>query len=93
VEISFDSAKNERNIALRISFERAAEFGWASAWIRHDIRKDYGEQRYRALGLIDGRLHMLGYTPRGQRVHVISLRKANEREVRKYEAQARSRND
>ena len=94
MDVSFDPAKNERNIAERgISFEQAAKFGWASAWIREDTRKDYGEPRFRALGLIEERLHMLVYTPREERIHVISLRKANQREIRKYEAQARSRND
>jgi hypothetical protein len=40
------------------------------------------------LGLIDGRLHALVFTPRAGRVHVISLRKANGREIKSYEAHA-----
>jgi uncharacterized DUF497 family protein len=88
VAISFDSAKNERNVAIRgISFERAVAFEWDSALIVEDTRKDYGERRFQALGLIDGRLHVLVFTPRADRTHVISLRKANGREVRRYEAQ------
>ena len=31
---------------------------------------------------------MMVFTPRAQRAHVISLRKANKREVERYEAQA-----
>jgi len=63
VDISFDAAKNARNIATRgISFERA----------------------------IAERLHVLVFTPRSGRTHVISLRKANKREVKRYEAQAQS---
>ena len=86
--ISFDAGKSERNIATRgISFELAAGFEWDSALIIEDTRKDYGERRYQALGLIDGRLHVLVFTPRAGRTHVISLRKANGREVRRYEAQ------
>jgi hypothetical protein len=88
VTISFDSAKNERNVAIRgISFERAVAFEWDSALIVEDTRKDYGERRFQALGLIDGRLHVLVFTPRAGKTHVISLRKANGREVRRYEAQ------
>jgi uncharacterized DUF497 family protein len=88
VTISFDSAKNERNVAIRgISFERAVAFEWNRALIVEDTRKDYGERRFQALGLIDGRLHVLVFTPRAGRTHVISLRKANGREVRRYEAQ------
>jgi uncharacterized DUF497 family protein len=88
VDISFDSTKNERNVAIRgISFERAVAFEWDSALIVEDTRKDYGERRFQALGLIDGRLHVLVFTPRAGKTHVISLRKANGREVRRYEAQ------
>jgi uncharacterized protein len=89
VEIGFDVAKSERNIAIRgISFEQAAAFEWDTALIVEDTRQDYGERRFQALGLIDVRLHMLVFTPRGTQVHVISLRKANSREVKRYEAQA-----
>jgi uncharacterized DUF497 family protein len=45
VTISFDSAKNERNVAIRgISFERAVAFEWDNALIVEDTRKDYGER-------------------------------------------------
>jgi uncharacterized DUF497 family protein len=40
VDISFDSAKDERNLAARgISFELAAEFDWNSALIVEDLRR------------------------------------------------------
>jgi uncharacterized protein len=88
VSISFDPRKNERNIAERgLSFELVEEFEWNSALVVEDSRRDYGERRFQALGLIDGRLHALVFTPRAGRVHVISLRKANRREVGHYEAQ------
>jgi len=88
-DISFDPAKNERNIASRgISFEVAEQFEWDTALIAEDLRKEYGERRFQALGLIGGRLHAMVFTPRGGKVHVISLRKANRREMRRYEAQA-----
>jgi len=41
-----------------------------------------------AAGLIDARLHVLVFTPRDGKVHVISLREANLREVKRYEAQS-----
>lgn len=86
--ISYDDRKNRRNIAERgISFDIAVRFEWDSAWVVEDLRRDYGERRFRALGLIDGRLHALVFTPREVLVHVISLRKANDREIRRYEAQ------
>lgn len=51
-------------------------------------RYDYGEDRFQALGLIDGRLHMLVFTIRGGTLRAISLRKANPREVRRYAEEA-----
>lgn len=88
-EVSFDPAKNERNIASRgISFAAAESFEWDTAMIAEDLRKEYGEKRFQALGFITGRLHAMVFTPRAGRVHVISLRKANRREVRRYEAEA-----
>ena len=86
--ISFDPAKSAANVQSRgLSFELAADFDWSTALIVEDIREDYGEARYQALGRIGDRLHMLVFTPRGGGVHVISLRKANSREVKRYEAQ------
>ena len=88
MNISYDLSKNEKNIAERgISFERVAEFEWSSALIVEDSRKDYGEPRFQALGFIGKRLHALVFTPRVGQVHVISLRKANRREVKRYETQ------
>lgn len=89
MSISFDLAKSEENVLVRgISFEFAARFEWVGALIVEDIRKDYGERRFQALGLIENRLHMMVFTPRANKVHVISLRRANKREVKRYEAQA-----
>jgi uncharacterized DUF497 family protein len=86
VAITYDPDKNERNVASRgISFDRAADFDWSSALIVEDTRKDYGEARFQALGFIGERLHMLVFTPRADDTHVISLRKANDREVKRYE--------
>ncbi|MCC6303528.1 MAG: BrnT family toxin [Gammaproteobacteria bacterium] len=86
MDVSFDPAKDVRNVALRgISLARATDFDWNNALIVEDTRKDYGEPRYQALGLIDDRLHMLIFTPRTGKTHIISLRKANDREIRRYE--------
>ena len=59
-----------------------------TARIVEDLRKDYGERRFQALGLIGDRLHLMVFTPRANKAHVISLRRANKREVKRYEAQA-----
>jgi uncharacterized DUF497 family protein len=92
VDFSFDPTKNARNIAAHgVSLERAAEFEWRGAFNREDTRHDYGERRFQAFGLIGSRVYILIHTPREGRVHVISLRKANKREVRRYENQAKDK--
>jgi uncharacterized DUF497 family protein len=45
-----------------------------------DTRKNYGEPRIICYGLLEGRMVVVGYTPRGADRHVFSMRKANERE-------------
>jgi len=85
MEITFDPAKNARNIFERgLSFEMVAEMEWERAIILEDMRKDYGERRFRVFGHIVGRLYVAVFTPRGDAIHVISLRKANSREVNEY---------
>ena len=86
MRISYTAAKCEMNIAQRdLSFESVHEFDWASALVVEDVRTCYGEARFQALGFIRERLHMLVFTPRDSVVHVISLRKANPREVQHHE--------
>ncbi|WP_420464326.1 BrnT family toxin [Candidatus Palauibacter sp.] len=57
--------------------------------VGRDRRWDYGEDRYRLLGAIGGRVFVLIYTPRGSAIRIISARKANRKEVREYEHDAR----
>lgn len=86
MKISFDSAKNEINIQTRqLPFTLVTELDWSNALMVEDDRKDYGERRFRVLGMIGTRLHALVFTPRLDKVHVISLRKANLREEKQYE--------
>ena len=59
-----------------------------TAAIDPDYRYAYGEDRFQALGLIEGRLHLLVFTIRGDVLRAISLRKANTKEVRRYDERA-----
>lgn len=83
---TFDPVKNERNVRERgIAFSLVeAGFNFRSALVATDDRRNYGEVREVALGFIGERLHVLVFTMRGDTCHVISLRKANSREVRHY---------
>lgn len=85
MKIEFDPAKSERNARERgLPFSRAYEFDWETAVYREDVRRSYGERRFVGLGTLDSRLHVICFTPIAGGVRVISLRKANPREVRRY---------
>lgn len=91
VKIEFDPAKNASNIRSRgLSFERVAEFDFETAVFTVDTRRDYGEIRWRVLGLIEDRVHALVYVETASGIRVISFRKANKREVRRYEEATQS---
>jgi uncharacterized DUF497 family protein len=92
--IRFNPAKNASNIASRgLSIELVELMEWATALMEEDTRKAYGERRFQVLGYIGERLHAMVFTPREGKVHVISLRKANSREVKKYAKTPKSRTD
>ena len=57
--------------------------------VAQDRRRDYGEERYRLLGMIGGRAYVVVYTVRGSTIRIISARKANVKEVAEYEHSAR----
>ena len=85
MQISYDPAKNARNIALRdLNFERAADFDFETALIFLDMRKPYPELRYVAIGYLDDRLHVLCFSEIERGIRVISFRKANQREGKKH---------
>ena len=85
MRISFDPAKNERNIRNRgLSFESATEFDFEGALYAVDERHDYGETRYIAVGMLGLRLHVLCFAETVEGIRVISFRKANAREVKRY---------
>ena len=82
----WDEQKRAANKARhRVDFLVVVDFDWDSALVAPDDRYDYGEERYVSIGPINGRLHVLIFTRRDAAVRVISLRKANEREVKQYE--------
>lgn len=85
VRITFDPDKNERNVRERdLSFERAAEFEFETDHVEADTRREYDETRYVALGWLRDRLHVLCFTELDDGIRVISFRKANDREAKRY---------
>ena len=86
MRFTFDPAKSDRNIAQRgLSFALAAELDWEAAFIVEDTRRDYGEMRLRVLAPLHGRLHAVVVTPRKGELRIISFRKANRKEEKRYE--------
>ena len=86
MKITFDPSKNALNILERqLPFTRVAEFKWDSAVFKEDVRKNYPERRYIAIGYLDKRLHVLCFSETDLGIRVISFRKANKREGLDYE--------
>ena len=69
---------------LEAKFARAAEVFAGVTVTAADIRLDYGEPRFTTVGVLDGRMVILVWTPRGEARRIISMRKANEREIAKF---------
>lgn len=85
MRIEFDSAKRDATIEKRgLDMARAAEVFAGRHITFADIRFHYGENRFLTFGLLDDRLIVLAWTPRGTATRIISTGKANEREERRY---------
>ncbi len=83
--ISFDPAKRLRTLEQRGLDFLDAERVFAGRTLEfQDARRDYGEERSVCLGLLQGRVVVIVYTQRSFCRHIISLRKANAREQRRY---------
>ncbi|WP_151704383.1 BrnT family toxin [Nitrincola alkalilacustris] len=85
MEIEFDSAKDAVNREKHgVSLSAAYELEWETLWCFPDDRKDYGEQRMVGFAYIGLRLFNVVFTDRDEVRRIISLRKANSREVNRY---------
>jgi uncharacterized protein len=84
--IEFDPFKSEKNQIQRdLPFIRAIDLDWADAIIIPDTRFDYPEPRFVTVGYLDDRLHILCFTPIADGIRIISFRKANQREAKRYD--------
>jgi len=82
----YDEEKNRRNIEERKLPFSLAEGVFADPNMRPriDDRRDYGEIRYISYGLVDGLRLKLCWTPRGDKVRVITLFQVHKKEWEKY---------
>ena len=89
MKLSFDPSKDEANRAKHgVSLAEAEAFEWSGAVVWPDVRRNYGEARMVALGYVGLRLMSVVFVDRPPEQpterRIISLRKANQREVRRY---------
>ena len=84
MKITFDPRKRDAALSERgLNFEDAALLFAGITLELEDTREDYGEKRMICFGTLEGRMIVVGYTPRGADRHVFSMRKANDREQRR----------
>jgi uncharacterized DUF497 family protein len=85
MRIEFDRAKDATNQAKHgVSLALAGELDWDAALVWVDERFEYGEIRVIALAPKTGILYYVAFVDRGEVRRVISLRRANRREVKHY---------
>jgi uncharacterized protein len=85
VRIEFDHAKDTANRAKHgVSLALAGELDWDAALVWLDERFDYDEVRAIALAPKTGILYYVAFADRGEMRRIISLRRANRREVKHY---------
>ena len=85
MRIEFDPAKDVTNRAKHgVSLALASELNWEAALVWIDNRFEYGELRVIALAPKTEILYYVAFVERGEVRRIISLRRANQREVKHY---------
>jgi uncharacterized DUF497 family protein len=85
VAITFDPSKREWTLKNRgLDFLDATDVFAGPKVDFEDKRRDYGEMRLVTVGLLRGRRVVVCWTPRGDDQHVFSMRKANDKEQKRY---------
>ena len=88
MKIAFDSAKDTANQAKHgVSLSLAETLEWSLALVKPDTRKAYGETRLIGYAPIGARVYCVVFVDREDIRRIISLRKANSREVQYYAKQ------
>ena len=83
----FDPNPVKSDLNLRkhgVSFDEAARLEWDVTLESRDTRRPYAEVRTVAIGPVGEDLFVMVFTRRGSSVRIISLRRANTRELARY---------
>lgn len=87
MKITFDPTKNAANLVKHgMELADAIHIDWETLLAIPDTRQDYGEVRMIGYAFIATRLHNVVFTDRENERRIISLRKANKKEVQNYVA-------
>ena len=85
MRIEFDPAKDAANQAKHgVSLALAGELNWEAALVWIDDRIEYDELRMIGLAPKTETLYYVAFVDRGETRRIISLRRANRREVKHY---------
>ena len=85
MQFSYDEAKNKSNMQKHgVPLSEAKWLEWDLLISTHDARRNDGEVRTIGFAPIGERLYCVVFTVRGDTHHIISLRKANNREKENY---------
>ena len=75
MKITFDPIKRDKTLDDRGLDFADAEIVFEGITVEiDDLRKNYGESRVICFGLLEGRMVVVGYTPRGAVRHIFSMR-------------------
>jgi len=86
MEFEWDEGKRRANLAKHgLDFRDAERIFQGITITAEDKRQDYGENRFISLGLLEDMVVVVVYTERSEKIRVISMRKANQREKQAYE--------
>jgi uncharacterized DUF497 family protein len=85
MRFEFDPDKDAANLAKHgVSLALARELDWEAALVWLDDRFEYGELHIIALAPRSKILYYVAFVNRGEVRRIISLRRANRREVKRY---------
>ena len=84
--ITCDPNKSRANYFKHgIVLEFAQYLDWANEMVWQDVRQNYNEVRMSGLVPLEGKIYAVAYVLRAESTRMISLRKANNREMKQYD--------
>jgi hypothetical protein len=85
IQLTWDEGKRKTSMVERgLDFSDAHAVFLTATVEFEDTRENYGEKRMICYGFFNDRLLVVGYVKRGNKRHIFSMRKANEREKTKF---------